>query len=1432
MRKMRKGSGKRILALLLAVMLLCPTTGVDVSASADDTSETMPDVYFDLEFADGEIEAEGTNKANTKIDKYGNGKVETMSVLYEGQICEIPVYSADKFTSGSSHSYLGVKFTDVEDLDDMKSWIFNNGITFECFVYVENTPTATCGIMSDMWSGGIGLYNRVANTTYKNGEVNFNMGTTNKDGVKYYITNDNKSTGTITYATAYPSFLQGDWQEGTDAYKKSRETYALDAGKLTHLVGTYDSSSNTLALYKNGELVSSGTYSSGRAGDFNLNKALAGQFGLGANLPYAANGEWMDALTAYSIADARVYSGSLSADQVSQQYANRWNDMLAYATVGYDEVTQLDDLREYASLDATGRSQALTDSGLPAYIYGSETIGSYAGNKAGESSNPGTSDLMTYVFSETSNGAYLSYLKSLEADGWERYSNNIIDGKNLFATYTKEGKSVYAYYIANKSQTYIIASENCILENRAADNQYTEVCDTLFTQINATGVENSYGMSYVLRLADGRFIIIDGGWNENDLQAEKLYGILEKQNVLEKPTIAAWIITHPHGDHLGASCDFFKLYDQNDVVIEEMIFNYPTWEDTAAVESNSVDETIEGADSRLPYFWKNMKQYWPNMKIVTCHTGQEYYFADAKLEILHTIEDYYPNSVRDLSKLNINGASVVFTIEVAGQKNLILGDASPEEADNLVAMWGDYLKSDIMQMAHHAMEGGSVELYELVDPAVVTIPAPRPWIDEPKHSRWNYDTTRWVLNNVGGKIKEVIYAGFGTRSIELPYTPADDVEYFSNRNQNGYDFDEADKKEATIPEPYMDLQFDGNSVKDGGTADNTLTMNGGSVGTNTVYYNGKVYDVTSYRAEKSTTDYGHINVTMNDLKAKEDLKNLILDGCTFEMFVALDTPPEGFAGLLGSVHSGGVVLYLRNDTGVTTFQVGNSSNTGTYSNGNYASAIKMDLENVGNIVTGKNVAHVVGTYNPETNMLRVYQNGVLISEGKYSDDNNKDAFKYANGDHASFNELGIGMNACYPSEAVAAQTGYTVIRSRVYDECLDENQVAAEYWNCIAELTGDETVKHDWKDQAEFDWNDDYSVCTATKECANGGCTETLPGTVVLSSTNEAYKATATFADGTSYEDSVTRYAITVIDGTASKTYAAAGESITLTPGTAPSGQQFKEWTSSVTIQNNAFTMPASAVSISASWCPIPQAVPDNVKDINADNVKLSDKENLEDALEVLEDDLETNGSTYTADEKKALEDAIDTIEAALESIDDVEKVEAKLNALPATVTKADEATIDAAAADYNALSTHEKTLISENAVKKLDDAKAALDKLLTSAEKAEKVEKQLNALPTTVTKVDEATIKAAETAYNALSADEKAMVSADAVKKLNDAKAALVALNESSKEDNSNTQTESSDDNTVQTGDTTQPVVMLLLVLGSAMVIMMMVSKKRRSRA
>ena len=424
-------------------------------------------------------------------------------------------------------------------------------------------------------------------------------------------------------------------------------------------------------------------------------------------------------------------------------------------------IAQLDDVNVY--IRVTGEAKTLE--GLPAYPISDGYMGSKEGRYG----------LTTHTFQNATASAFITYLNALEDDGWEQYSNNIIDGTNLFATYIKEEKSLYCYYISAKKRAYIISSPDQNLEVREQDNTYETLCTPLMTQIQLKCVQYAGGMSYLIRLSDGRFIMVDGGYNEAAYyQAQQLYALLQEQNVLEKPTIAAWILTHPHSDHLGTATDFLRYYTSADVEIQQFIYNFPTKEDGA------IDEDLTNMDDTacLPTFLLALDMLWPDMKITVCHTGQRYYFADAKLEFLHTIEDFYPQSIASLSSNNVNGASAVFTLELAGQKTMFLGDCAEDESSALVKMWGGYLKSDIMQASHHCQRGGTVDLYEAIDPTVVLAPLPSQSIVN--RNILGFEATRWVWNNVSGNIREVILSGWQQRTLELPYIPADNVVYFSN----------------------------------------------------------------------------------------------------------------------------------------------------------------------------------------------------------------------------------------------------------------------------------------------------------------------------------------------------------------------------------------------------------------------------------------------------------------------------------------------------------------------------------------------------------------------------------------------------------------------------------------------------------------------------
>lgn len=120
----------------------------------------------------------------------------------------------------------------------------------------------------------------------------------------------------------------------------------------------------------------------------------------------------------------------------------------------------------------------------------------------------------------------------------------------------------------------------------------------------------------------------------------------------------------------------------------------------------------------------------------------------------------------------------------------------------------------------------------------------------------------------------------------------------------------------------------------------------------------------------------------------------------------------------------------------------------------------------------------------------------------------------------------------------------------------------------------------------------------------------------------------------------------------------------------------------------------------------------DKVEDITADNVKPEDKDDLTAAKEDLENALESFGGNYTESEKKDLQDKLEQINGALESLEKTENVQEAITALPDTVAPDDADTehlIHAAKEQYDALTVHEKSLISEELKEKLEHLLGAL---------------------------------------------------------------------------------------------------------------------------
>ena len=308
-----------------------------------------------------------------------------------------------------------------------------------------------------------------------------------------------------------------------------------------------------------------------------------------------------------------------------------------------------------------------------------------------------------------------AYCSILAADGLTLYAEKNVEN-NLYKTYYNEKYVVTALYTKNNGVCKVLAEplSGTALPTKAEDNQYTPVegCDTTITQVGllSDNLGETYnGMCYVVRLADGSFIVVDGGFALEGYE-ERIYNVLKKQAPdPDHIVIAAWVITHAHDDHVDVFENFFKAY-ADVVTVERFICNMPSWDQLTNI--------WEPEWVRIDRVRALLDEYFPDVPVIKAHPGQEFYIRNAKIDILYTIDIY--DSLLD----DYNNTSVVFKLEAEGTKMIFMGDYDDKgkTMSNLYRM--QTLKSDIMQVAHHGLpENSSNELAAKINPKYAFLPS-------------------------------------------------------------------------------------------------------------------------------------------------------------------------------------------------------------------------------------------------------------------------------------------------------------------------------------------------------------------------------------------------------------------------------------------------------------------------------------------------------------------------------------------------------------------------------------------------------------------------------------------------------------------------------------------------------------------------------------
>lgn len=222
---------------------------------------------------------------------------------------------------------------------------------------------------------------------------------------------------------------------------------------------------------------------------------------------------------------------------------------------------------------------------------------------------------------------------------------------------------------------------------------------------SATGAQN---LSIVIKSPHGKFIVIDGGW---EADATKLAELIQQQ----RGNVDAWLITHPHEDHVGALCAILNDTDRK-IKIDKIYCSLatPDWYRQVSPTGAGIADQLMSAFTKLP------------VGTVTNNIGRgtEINIDDVNIRVLNNRGVYTYNGV--------NNSSLVYKIRVSGQSILILGDLAYDGGKELIrTCTAAELKSDIVQMAHHGQQGVDQDAYALIAPTTCLWPTPA-WL-------WNND---------------------------------------------------------------------------------------------------------------------------------------------------------------------------------------------------------------------------------------------------------------------------------------------------------------------------------------------------------------------------------------------------------------------------------------------------------------------------------------------------------------------------------------------------------------------------------------------------------------------------------------------------------------------------------------------------------------------
>lgn len=383
-------------------------------------------------------------------------------------------------------------------------------------------------------------------------------------------------------------------------------------------------------------------------------------------------------------------------------------------------------------------------------------------NSATESTvyKSGNENLM-YLMCNQDKNSFDELISDIRANGYSDAQSSEIDYFHSF-TFEKDNCFIVANY--DEKATEIRLFEDSFSERLNVAEKRAGKCPVRMWQFEVDHTLIDCGMCYIFQCTDYSFIIIDSAhfYSLNDDQ--RLYDFLRKETPSGMPVvISGWYLSHGHADHICKCLDFI-LY-KPDVKVKGLYYNF------VPNDHFSADNWLVADIKHTELFNREIEKRTdiPKYKL---HAGQYFYIDCIRFDILCCHEDVFPQSMEDY-----NNSSLMAMVTVDGDKISFPGDASAKSSVIAERRFPDFLKCDIVQVAHHGHHGTSVDFYKRSDARVALFPVTQIKFDE--------EYPRIEANRVACEIAKHVYiASNGTVMFTLPLKDSKILIYPDETNES------------------------------------------------------------------------------------------------------------------------------------------------------------------------------------------------------------------------------------------------------------------------------------------------------------------------------------------------------------------------------------------------------------------------------------------------------------------------------------------------------------------------------------------------------------------------------------------------------------------------------------------------------------------------